>query len=325
MSKPASAILTALVHLSLSPLFADEKPSSQPREKEVVADGAMLGAFLIPVRPGGDPPGVRVECVVPGSTAESMGMQVGDEVLQLDAQRALNPDSMIEEIASRSIGDVVRFRIKREDRVLSLKGSLGSRRKTWATAKNQLRKEMLGKPFGMEADIVWLDPWQKTSLEGMKGKVTVLVFFNNCLECFERKWRPICDLQLLFKQKKLNEGWLAFAGIYVRVRYPHEKNEAALKKMLAAQPSEFPVGITRFPEETVPPGMCGPERFLHLDGGVVTLDPEGKVYFFDLDKPELEFAEAFKGALEEFRPKKTAPGEDAASPGPKEVPPSPKN
>jgi len=62
-----------------------------------------------------DSPGVILEDVVPGSSADSAGLKPGDIVIEMDGKKVQQPQQVAVILFSKQIGDLVKFTLKRSD------------------------------------------------------------------------------------------------------------------------------------------------------------------------------------------------------------------
>jgi serine protease Do len=66
-----------------------------------------------------DSPGVILEDVTPGSSADSAGLKPGDVVIEMDGKKIQQPQQVAVILFSKQIGDLVKFTVKRSDATVS--------------------------------------------------------------------------------------------------------------------------------------------------------------------------------------------------------------
>lgn len=101
-----AAIIAAGAALALSPA-------------QVSAQAASPAKIGIQLR--GHPEGAEVVAVVPGGTAETMGVKVGDIVMELNG-KPISPQVVQEYSQKTNVGDQVNMKVKRADAVVDLTG-----------------------------------------------------------------------------------------------------------------------------------------------------------------------------------------------------------
>jgi uncharacterized protein len=114
----ATLLLSMATTLSTSPQTPADLPGGLRR-------GAFLGASLAPVpdearerlklEPGRS---ALVDGVIPGSTAEAIGLKVGDVIVALDGAKLEGPTGVIRSIGSRKAGDPATIEFRRGDESL---------------------------------------------------------------------------------------------------------------------------------------------------------------------------------------------------------------
>jgi hypothetical protein len=301
--------IAVLFFFFLLPLAASAQPAPEKAKPAPVTDRAHLGLQFQPIRRE-EPEGVVVTYVYPRSAAEAMGFRTGDEVLEVNGAAVPDRRFLAGQVRQRSIKDPVSFKVRREGQILDLKGALGSYQETRKAFLDLCRRELIGRPFAPTARLEWPDGID--GVQALRGKVGVLVSFDDCQECTEGKWRKVLAMDEALRKAGASMGWLGFAGIYSKIGESHEKNLEGRRKALSRHRSTFPVAVARYPDDRVPAESAARDA-LAQELGVALLDPEGKLFYLELDNPSAgilpttEFLKAFKGAQERFGPKAGGP------------------
>ena len=118
MTRLAAFVVAGM--LVLPALAGESIPSSQivgglPRKP-------LLGAAVGPGQGG-----LAVNGVLPGSSAEKMGLQPGDRLLSLDGKPLTDPASFVAAIAGKKTGDTVKIALRRGEESRTVEGALGPR------------------------------------------------------------------------------------------------------------------------------------------------------------------------------------------------------
>lgn len=71
--------------------------------------------------------GVRVAKVIPGSSAEKIGIQVGDLVLQVNGATVESPSGIVAQLGALSAGEEIALTIVRAEKEINLRGLMGTR------------------------------------------------------------------------------------------------------------------------------------------------------------------------------------------------------
>lgn len=265
-----------------------------PAQEPPPTDYATLGVQVERI----EPRGVRITYVYPGSAALAMGARAGDEVVELNGAEVQDPDSFARGLRRREvgIGSPVRLLIRRGPETVELKGEMGSWRATRQAFTGSCRRELVGKPFLPAANLAWPDG--QDGLMALRGKVGVVVCFDECRDCVDGKWKVIREMRAALERTSGVPEWLGFAGIYSRVDLTKEENRAARAKLMRKHPGSFPVGLWAYPGDRIPLDSAGREPLVHVHG-VALLDPEGKLLHLDLGNPGEEFLKAFQAAQEQ--------------------------
>jgi uncharacterized protein len=111
-----AALLLLLV--SLAPLAQAQPSTDLPRR-------AQLGAQLAAATEG--PAGLQVQAVLPGLSAEKLGLRVGDRITQIDGQPVAAMPPLLAWIGGKLGGAPARLTVLREGRELQLSGTLVER------------------------------------------------------------------------------------------------------------------------------------------------------------------------------------------------------
>lgn len=104
---------------------ADEKKKSDPdkEKKEAQEEHGFLG-----VTPGEEKDGgISVQDVVPDGPADKAGIKAGDTIIKFDDKEVKDPEKMRDLIGSMKPGQTVNVTIKRDNKEMKLKVTLGKR------------------------------------------------------------------------------------------------------------------------------------------------------------------------------------------------------
>jgi len=308
MARNAAFSLLFASLLAAPPALAQGPQDAAP-QRAPLTDRGNLGVQLQALRPGQKEEGVRVNYIFPESAAKAMGFKVGDEILELNGIQVTDRKFVIGELAKENIGAKVSFRVRRGSETLELRGPMGSFQKTRKAYLDACRKELLGKPFTTSGELVW--PGGKDGVQSQRGKLLVLVSFDNCQDCVRNKWGKIRGLAERFSKIDQGEKYLGFAGIYSNVNETYQANEAARDRVLSENPAQIPVAVARYAGDVIPADSAGRDPLVQ-DHGIALIDPEGKLLHLelsnvDLDSPQGTFAKAFQDAWTRYGPKAAPP------------------
>jgi serine protease Do len=93
--------------------------------------------------------GVKIANVMPDSAAAKAGIKVGDVVVTVDGKAIPDPETMMSTIQGFKVGDVVTVKVKRDDKELELKCTLGKRpANDRADFQNQVGNELSSRRGG---------------------------------------------------------------------------------------------------------------------------------------------------------------------------------
>ncbi len=299
-------------------LFAGQFPEvpdepAKPPAKKPVTDRGNLGIQLQAMHPGQNPEGARIVFIFPESAAAEMGLHAGDEVLTINGIDVPDQRFLSTELRNENIGAKIKIGIRRDGKAMELTGRMGSYQKTRKAFQDHMRRELVGKPFEPHAEIVW--PAGVDGIKASRGKVTLVVAFDDCQNCIERKWKKFASMEATLSQTGNALDWLGFAGIYSSGEMQFAANEESLMKVLGRHPAAFPVGIARYAGERIPENSHLRDAIIQTHG-VCILDPEGKVFYIEADPegPGVEFLTAIREAQEKFGKKPEAAPKDPAPP-----------
>ena len=106
------------ISVELAALVAQQLVDGEPVQL------AFLGVQVSPV--DSDPPGARVERVVPDSAAEGAGIQVGDLIVRADDRIVISSEALVARVIKKSLGDTLVIDIVRDGDSLTISVILGS-------------------------------------------------------------------------------------------------------------------------------------------------------------------------------------------------------
>ncbi len=296
------------------PLSAAEERAS-PQKKRPITDYPNLGVQLRPIRPGQENEGARINFIYPASSAKEMGLQVGDEVLEIDGLQVDDRKFLSDRIRKKAIGAPLRLKVRRQGKILELEGERGSFQKVREAFLEQCRKELRGKPFLPGCQLVWPD--KEDGLRALRGKVAVVISFDNCSRCMG-SWRLVQARS--FDLQRLQQDWVGFCGIYFNIDKPFSQNLEMRNEVLLRYPVKFPVAVARYPRDEVPPDSAYHDSLIQYHGAAI-LDPEGKLLYqelFSFQGPPL--GENFSKALQNAARKFGQPEEENEKESPREAP-----
>ena len=308
--------------LALAPaaaVLAQAPPVPPPAAPEVsrkpASDRPNLGVQLLPARPGTAGEGVLINYVYPGSAAEAMGFQAGDEVVGMDGDPIQDLEGMSARLRRSAIGMPVRFRMRRGGAVIELSGAMGGFQATRKAFLERLRRDDLGKPFATLAEIDW--PEKIDGLRALRGRVAVLVSFDGCHECIEGNYRTI--VERAEQLHRLNQDWIGFAGI-CSDQAGRAASAAGRARALERYPALFSIGVAHYPADRPPLEAAGRDPLVQHHG-IAILDPEGKVLYlelqgFEADPSGRELTRVLLEAAERYGPKRHPPRPPAGPSGP---------
>jgi hypothetical protein len=251
--------------------------------------------------------GVVVVYVWPVSAAQTMGFQVGDEVLMLNDVVITDPESFTTEIRKENVNAKLRFRIRRAGQEKSIDGRIGSREKTMREYQELVRKELIGKPLAPLPAVEWWSAstrrWDgKGNDDGMasrKDKLTVVMSFDDCEVCKSRRYLRLNQMKALFTKVAGAEN-VAYVGLYFdsnRGKPGKDDSEKAATALLAANPPVVPIGLVHYPSGKPTAEDRGRQVIIHNHGTAI-LDPSGNVEYVQVtDPPGQEFSEALQRAF----------------------------
>jgi len=102
-------------------------PSLEPHDRQVPPPGpyrARLGVSLKRVEPGAAPVGgIEVDSVSEGGLAESMGIESGDIITDVDGKPVRNQEDLRKILADKKVNDSVKVKVKRDDEVEEYEGT----------------------------------------------------------------------------------------------------------------------------------------------------------------------------------------------------------
>jgi len=296
---------------------AEKAPVAPVKAKQPVTDRGNLGVLLESIRPGEADEGARINYVYPESAAQAMGLRPGDEVIEVNGIEVKSRAFLAGELQQENIGSKVSFKIRRGNEVLQLRVPMGSYLKTRKAFLDHCRRELGGKPFAPVAQIIWPDGVD--GLKALKGKVGVVISFDDCESCIKGKWGKISEMEAALRKAGAAQDWLAFAGIYSNIQETQAKNLEARRRILARAPGRIPIGVARYPDDRIPIDSADRDPLVQ-DHGVAILDPEGKLFYLELENPAMDFLKAFQEAEKKYGTKpsgKASPLPAPAGPPPK--------
>lgn len=106
--------------------FRQDPQSSRPGSDQGRAGGEMGGLGVTVVDDGGR--GIRIRQIFPQSPAQEAGLQVNDEILEIDDQRVMTPEQFVSIIRGMRPDSQIQLRINRDGRTRSLVARLEPRR-----------------------------------------------------------------------------------------------------------------------------------------------------------------------------------------------------
>jgi hypothetical protein len=220
----------------------------------------------------------------------------------------LSQAAFIRDLQLLATGEKLEFMVRRGSGTIQVRGAMGSFQKTrWAFLEH-CRKEIIGKRFSAVSELTW--PNAINGIEGLKGKVGVLVSIDGCKDCVQGNWKRYClrwdELQ------KRKQDWVGMCGIYSDVMAGYQKSLENLRTLLQGNPVQFPVAVVRFPNDRLPLDSFGKEPLIQ-GHGVAIIDPEGKVLLlqvngFEPDNPNAEFAKVLEELARKYAPPPAGPG-----------------
>ena len=286
--KPASS--EAVVEEKKPPAEPVKPEVNKPVARSATRDFAFLGVFTEAIDKTKKDSGLRVVYVYPGSAGNDMGLKEGDEIIALNDFLIPNRDRFVAELRKENIGATIRFLLNRGGNKIKLKGKIKSFKKTMQMIQDRLREKYVGKPLAALPETLWwnsktamFEP-NKAPLAAFKGKIGLLVAYDDCIGC---KRNRINFLSQLFTRTKAAGGALplAFAGVY---QSDTQLNKGGSKeclsnatKLYTEDKPPFPAGIAHFPAGAPLPKEREATLYLHNHGVVIT-DPLGKVAYLQV-------------------------------------------
>jgi hypothetical protein len=245
---------------------------------------------------------VLINYVYPGSSAEAMGFRAGDELVGMDEKAVKDGADLGTRLRATSIGQAVRFRVRRSGDEMDLTGTMGGFESTRKGYLERMRRDFLGKPFAPLATIDWPDGID--GLRSLRGKVALVFCIDGCRTCLEGTYRS--TVRRAEELRKLQQSWIGFAGI--TAADGKAASEAARKAAIERYPALFPIGVARYPGDRPPPDAPGRDPLIQQHG-IVVLDPEGKVLYmelspFEADPSGRELTRVLIEAAEKFGPRR---------------------
>jgi hypothetical protein len=306
----------ALAFSLLAPAGAQDEKALPPRREP-----AHLGVQVELKDPADKKSGVVVIYVMPGSSAQEMGFQVGDEIRSINDVLVTDPETFIGEIRRQNAGSKQRFRLGRGGQELKVEGRLKSQEKGLHEYQEILRKTFLGQPLPEPPGIVWWDPAKKAFVErrdglsSLRGKHVVLFSFDECAECKREKFDKL-SLASAALSSVTPPPPVVVVGIFTQ-RDPVAKDKVieAGTRYLTTNPPSIPIAAAYYSGK---PGPADREQQVLLQNrGVVLLDDRGLVRFLQVTgQLEADFGNAFQGLLRQLGA--VPPG--APAPGKKDAP-----
>lgn len=307
--------------------YAEEPPAPPAHDPKAPARPAAAAEPAPPRDPGflgvqtgprvaGDPrSGLVVRFLYPGSTAEALGLQVGDEIRILNDLVVTDQESFARELRRNMSGARIRMVVMRDGEEKRLSGKLGTHAATMLAYQEALRKEYVGKTMPAPPGVAWWDPETRGWKEGgaswgdIGGKLSVVLSFDDCQACKQGK------LLLLARAKTVVETTLpdvptAFVGAFFSEqpgRESKEANQEAAAKLFDELRPPFRVGVAYYPAGPASAEDRGRQFLLH-NHGIALVDADGSIlYLQTYGVPQREFGLAFQKALEDAAGKAKAP------------------
>ncbi len=293
-----------------------EKGVSQPLAVRTPAeDFAFLGLRTRASPPGAEHPGPIVTYIYPGSAAAEMDFRVGDQIILLNDLVIPDQDTLVRELRRMRVGAAARFKILRGETQKLIAGKLGSYGESMRRYEEFLRKIYYGQAVPEPPALLWWNresgTWEEKTeaWKDLRGKVTVLVAFDDCKVCRDHRYGMLTRLRTLMAAAA-RQTPLGFVGIYYDERPGRTGKEAgqrAASALFRETAPAFPVALAYWPGGESEPELTDPQ-FLILQHGTVILDAEGKIVYLQIHGvPAGEFLSAYEKALKGRGEKEEAP------------------
>lgn len=326
----AFAVLAELAFLLLASLPAEEppaepaKPQAEPKQKDApqplavrlpADDFAFLGLRTRPGPSGAEPPGPVVSYIYPGSAAAEMDLRVGDRIVTLNDLVIPDQDTLVRELRRTSVGASVRFKIVRGTEQKLVFGKLGSHAESMRRYEEFLRKSYYGQPLPEPPAILWWNretgKWEEKpeAWRNLRGKVTVVVSFDDCRVCKDHRYGMLMRLRTLMAASA-RQTPLGFVGVYYDERPGKTGKEASLRAatdLFRETSPEFPVALAYWPGDESQPELTD-MQFLLLQHGTAILNADGKIAYLQISGlPGTDFLFAYEKALKGQETQEKAP------------------
>jgi hypothetical protein len=247
--------------------------------------------------------GLIVAYTWPLSAARQMGFQIGDEVRTFNDILITDPEAFAREVRKENVNAKVRFQIRRAGQDLKIEGRVGSFDKTMKAYQEMVRTELKGKPLPRLPGALWWSSegkkWEEKpdALSALKGKITVVMSFDDCDQCREKRYQELLREQRVHAEKATP---VVFAGIFFDERPKKTGKDANLKtatELVTALPPTMPIAVAFYPGDKPSPTDRDTQVLLHTHGTVI-LDPAGNVEYIQIvGFPESEFGAALQKSI----------------------------
>lgn len=133
--------------------------------------------------------GVLVSEVIPGTPAEYVGLEPGDEIESIDGRALQTPDELIALVSARAVGDKIALTIRRAERALALRATLSARMSDEEVRDARLQRLVDRPAPGFDLPVV--TGHEKGALAELGGKIVVLEFMATWCEPCKSTYRAL--------------------------------------------------------------------------------------------------------------------------------------
>lgn len=232
--------------------------------------------------------GVVVTYIFPTSSAETLGFQLGDQIILVNDVRIKNQVQFSQELRAENPNATMRFVVKRNGKLERIRGKLGSYKKTMARFQVRVQQHMLGKPLPKLPRLYWWDTekldWSdnKEGIDRFKGRITVLFAYDNCPRCEGDRYAPLQGWTDRVLSDVATDDTVSMVGVFFGNGEPLKNTLEDASVLYEGTTPKFEAALAHYPATQKLDWLN--QAFLRQHG-IVLVDEEGIVRYVQVNGP----------------------------------------